>query len=144
MTILVAGTIGAQVLAHPRGRNVTVRGELADVESMRAALDGASTLLVLAQVMLTLGVALQAGAKAAYAATGYGDPFFPRASSSMRIAYSRRFSAPGFGSLLADDRAENFCPAATIKASISPLSTSASSRSRLAYSWIRVAFSDPA
>ena len=93
MTILVTGgtgTIGAQVLAHLQGRNVTVhaltrspetarlpagitpiRGELANVESMRAALGGISTLFLLApnvadeltQVMLALELAREAGVK---------------------------------------------------------------------------------
>jgi uncharacterized protein YbjT (DUF2867 family) len=93
MTILVTGgtgIIGAQVLAQMQGQDVPiraltrtpdaaklppgvtpVRGELADVESMRAALDGVSTLFLLApnvadeltQVMLSLEVARQAGVK---------------------------------------------------------------------------------
>lgn len=93
MTILVSGstgTIGAQVLAHLQGRNVdvraltrspetaqlpagvtAVRGDLADPDSMRAALQGVSTLFLLApnvadeltQAMLTLTVAREAGVK---------------------------------------------------------------------------------
>lgn len=93
MAILVTGgtgVIGAQVLAHLQGRNVTVRaltrspetarlpsgvtpvrGELASVESMRAALGGVGTLFLLApnvadeltQVMLALDVAREAGVK---------------------------------------------------------------------------------
>jgi uncharacterized protein YbjT (DUF2867 family) len=93
MAILVTGstgTIGAQVLAHLQGRNVTVRaltrspetaqlpsgmtpvrGELADVESMRAALGGVSTLFLLVpnvadeltQAMLALDFAREAGVK---------------------------------------------------------------------------------
>jgi uncharacterized protein YbjT (DUF2867 family) len=93
MAILVTGstgTVGAQVLAQLQGRNVTVRaltrspdtaqlpfgvtpvrGELADVESMRAALSGVSTLFLLApnvadeltQVMLALELARAARVK---------------------------------------------------------------------------------
>jgi uncharacterized protein YbjT (DUF2867 family) len=93
MAILLTGgtgVIGAQVLAHLQDRDVNVRvltrspdtarlpagvtpvhGELADVESMRAALSGVSTLFLLApnvadeltQVMLSLEVARQAGVK---------------------------------------------------------------------------------
>lgn len=93
MTILVTGstgTIGSQVLAHLRGRNVDVRaltrspetaqlppgvtpfrGDLADPDSVRAALEGVSTLFLLApnvadeltQAMLTLAVAREAGVK---------------------------------------------------------------------------------
>jgi uncharacterized protein YbjT (DUF2867 family) len=93
MAILVTGstgTIGAQVLAHLQGRNVTVRAltrspetaqlpsgmtpvrcELADVESMRAALGGVSTLFLLVpnvadeltQAMLALDFAREAGVK---------------------------------------------------------------------------------
>jgi uncharacterized protein YbjT (DUF2867 family) len=93
MTILVTGstgTIGAQVLAHLQGRNVdvraltrspeaaqlpsgvtAVRGDLADPDSVRAALQGVSTLFLLApnvadeltQAMLTLTVAREAGVK---------------------------------------------------------------------------------
>jgi uncharacterized protein YbjT (DUF2867 family) len=93
MTILVTGstgTIGAQVLAHLQGRNVdvraltrspeaarlpagvtAVRGDLADLDSVRAALQGVSSLFLLApnvadeltQVMLTLTVAREAGVK---------------------------------------------------------------------------------
>jgi uncharacterized protein YbjT (DUF2867 family) len=93
MTILVTGstgTIGAQVLAHLQGRSVevraltrspeaaqlpagvtAVRGDLADPDSVRAALQGVSTLFLLApnvadeltQAMLTLSVAREAGVK---------------------------------------------------------------------------------
>lgn len=93
MTILVTGstgTIGAQVLAHLQARKVdvraltrspeaaqlpagvtAVRGDLADPDSVRAALAGISTLFVLApnvadeltQAMLTLTVAREAGVK---------------------------------------------------------------------------------
>ncbi len=93
MTILVTGstgTIGAQVLAHLQTRNAdvraltrspeaaqlpagvtAVRGDLADPESMRAALQGVSTLFLLTanvadeltQTMLTLTVAREAGVK---------------------------------------------------------------------------------
>ncbi|MFH1558084.1 MAG: NmrA/HSCARG family protein [Pseudomonadota bacterium] len=93
MTILVTGstgTIGAQVLAHLQGRNAeiraltrspdtaqlpagvtAVRGDLADPDSVRAALKGVSTLFLLApnvadeltQAMLTLTVAREAGVK---------------------------------------------------------------------------------
>ncbi|MDR3472954.1 MAG: NmrA/HSCARG family protein [Devosia sp.] len=93
MAILVTGstgTIGAQVLAHLQGRNVevraltrspetaqlpsgvkAVRGDLADPDSVRAALEGVSTLFLLApnvadeltQAMLTLTVAREAGVK---------------------------------------------------------------------------------
>ncbi|TSE02905.1 NmrA/HSCARG family protein [Mesorhizobium intechi] len=93
MAILVTGstgTIGSQVLAHLQGRNVevraltrspetaqlpagvtAVRGDLADPDSVRAALQGISTLFVLApnvadeltQAMLTLTVAREAGIK---------------------------------------------------------------------------------
>ena len=93
MTILVTGstgTIGTQVLAHLQGRNVEVRaltrspataqlpsgvtpvrGDLADVDSVRAALEGVSTLFLLApnvadeltQIMLALTVARDAGVK---------------------------------------------------------------------------------
>ncbi|MEZ2331354.1 NmrA/HSCARG family protein [Mesorhizobium sp. RCC_202] len=93
MAILVTGstgTIGSQVLAHLQGRNVevraltrspetaqfpsgvkAVRGDLADPDSVRAALQGVSTLFLLApnvadeltQTMLTLTVAREAGVK---------------------------------------------------------------------------------
>jgi uncharacterized protein YbjT (DUF2867 family) len=91
MSILVTGstgTIGSQVLAHLQGRNVRaltrspetaqlpsgvtpVRGDLADVDSVRAALEGVSTLFLLApnvadeltQAMLALTVAREAGVK---------------------------------------------------------------------------------
>jgi uncharacterized protein YbjT (DUF2867 family) len=93
MTILVTGstgTIGAQVLAHLQGRKAdiraltrspetaqlpagvtAVRGDLADPDSVRAALQGVSTLFLLAanvadeltQAMLTLAVAREAGVK---------------------------------------------------------------------------------
>jgi len=93
MSILVTGatgTIGAQVLAHLQGRDVEVRaltrspdaarlpagvaavgGDLADTDSLRAALDGVSTLFLLApnvadeltQAMLALTVAREAGVK---------------------------------------------------------------------------------
>lgn len=93
MTILITGgtgTIGAQVLAHLQGRkadvraltrspetaqfptNVTpVRGDLADPDSARAALQGVSTLFLLVpnvadeltQAMLTLTVAREVGVK---------------------------------------------------------------------------------
>jgi len=93
MAILVTGstgTIGSQVLSHLQGRNVevraltrspetaqlpsgvtAVRGDLADPDSVRAALQGVSTLFLLApnvadeltQAMLTLTVAREAGIK---------------------------------------------------------------------------------
>jgi uncharacterized protein YbjT (DUF2867 family) len=93
MTILVTGstgTIGSQVLTHLQGRvadvraltrspekarvpsSVTpVRGDLADVDSVRAALEGVSTLFLLApnvadeltQAMLAVEVAREAGVK---------------------------------------------------------------------------------
>ena len=93
MTILVTGStgaIGTQVLAHLQGRNAdvraltrspetaqlpagvtAVRGDLADPDSVRAALQGVSTLFLLApnvadeltQAMLTLTVAREAGVK---------------------------------------------------------------------------------
>ena len=93
MTILVTGstgTIGSQVLAHLQGRNVDVRaltrspeaaqlpsgvtpvrGDLADPDSLRAALEGVSTLFLLApnvadeltQAMLALSVARESGVK---------------------------------------------------------------------------------
>jgi uncharacterized protein YbjT (DUF2867 family) len=93
MTILVTGstgTIGSQVLAHLRGRNVDiraltrspetaalpsgvtpVRGDLADPASLRAALQGVSTLFLLVpnvadeltQAMLALTVAREAGVR---------------------------------------------------------------------------------
>ena len=93
MTILVTGstgTIGSQVLSHLQGRvadvraltrspekarvpfGVTpVRGDLADVDSVRAALEGVSTLFLLApnvadeltQAMLAVEVAREAGVK---------------------------------------------------------------------------------
>jgi uncharacterized protein YbjT (DUF2867 family) len=93
MAILVTGstgTIGSQVLAHLQGRNVEVRaltrspetaqipsgvtpvrGDLADVDSLRAALAGVSTLFLLApnvadeltQAMLALTIAREAGVK---------------------------------------------------------------------------------
>jgi uncharacterized protein YbjT (DUF2867 family) len=93
MTILVTGstgTIGAQVLAHLQARNAdvraltrspetaqlpagvtAVRGDLADPDSLHTALEGISTLFVLApnvadeltQAMLTLTVAREAGVK---------------------------------------------------------------------------------
>jgi len=93
MSILVTGgtgTIGSQVLAHLRGRDVDVRaltrspetaqlppgvtpvrGDLADVDSVRAALEGVSTLFLLApnvadeltQTMQALTLAREAGVK---------------------------------------------------------------------------------
>jgi uncharacterized protein YbjT (DUF2867 family) len=93
MAILVTGstgTIGSQVLAHLQGRNVDaraltrspdtaqlpsgvtpVRGDLADPDSLRAALEGVSTLFLLApnvadeltQTMLALTIAREAGIK---------------------------------------------------------------------------------
>lgn len=93
MTILVTGstgTIGSQVLAHLQGHGIEiraltrspetarfasgvtpVRGELADPDSLRAALEGISTLFVLApnvadeltQAMLSLTMARDAGVK---------------------------------------------------------------------------------
>jgi uncharacterized protein YbjT (DUF2867 family) len=93
MTILVTGstgTIGAQVLTHLQGRGVEVRaltrspgkaqfpagvtpvgGDLADVDAMRAALAGVSTLFLLVpnvadeltQAMLALTCAREAGVK---------------------------------------------------------------------------------
>ena len=93
MTILVTGstgTIGAQVLTHLHDRGVDVRaltrspgraqlpagvtpvgGDLADLDSVRAALDGVSTLFLLVpnvadeltQAMLTLTAAREAGVK---------------------------------------------------------------------------------
>jgi uncharacterized protein YbjT (DUF2867 family) len=93
MTILVTGstgTIGAQVLSHLQGGDAEVRaltrsperaqvpagvtpvkGDLADIDSMRAALAGVSTLFLLApnvadeltQAMLALTMAREAGVK---------------------------------------------------------------------------------
>ncbi|MDR3439291.1 NmrA/HSCARG family protein [Telmatospirillum sp.] len=93
MSILVTGstgTIGSQVLAHLQGRNLdiraltrspetaqlpsgvtAVRGDLADPESLRAALNGVETLFLLApnvpdeltQAMLALTVAREANVK---------------------------------------------------------------------------------
>jgi uncharacterized protein YbjT (DUF2867 family) len=93
MAILVTGstgTIGAQVLTHLQGKGVEVRaltrspgkaqlpagvtpvrGDLSDVDSVRAALEGVSTLFLLVpnvadeltQAMLTLTVAREAGVK---------------------------------------------------------------------------------
>ena len=93
MTILVTGstgTVGAQVLAHLQGRGAdvraltrspdtaqlpagvtAVRGDLADPDSVRAALQDVSTLFLLVpnvadeltQAMLTLSVAREAGVK---------------------------------------------------------------------------------
>jgi len=93
MSILVTGstgTIGSQVVNHLQGRNVEiralsrspekaqfpdgvtpVRGNLADVDSLRAALEGVSTMFLLApnvadeltQAMLALTVAREAGVK---------------------------------------------------------------------------------
>jgi uncharacterized protein YbjT (DUF2867 family) len=93
MSILVTGStgvIGAQVLAHLQGRNLdiraltrspqtaqlpegvpAVRGDLADPDTVRAALQGVSTLFLLVpnvadeltQAMLTLTVAREAGVK---------------------------------------------------------------------------------
>jgi uncharacterized protein YbjT (DUF2867 family) len=93
MAILVTGstgTIGSQILTHLQGRNVEVRaltrspekaqipsgvtpvrGDLADVDSVRSALEGVSTLFLLApnaadeltQVMLALEVARAAGVR---------------------------------------------------------------------------------
>jgi uncharacterized protein YbjT (DUF2867 family) len=93
MAILVTGStgaVGSQVLAHLPGRNVEVRaltrspetaqvpsgvtpvrGDLADVDSVRAALEGVNTLFLLVpnvadeltQAMLALTVAREAGVK---------------------------------------------------------------------------------
>jgi uncharacterized protein YbjT (DUF2867 family) len=93
MAILVTGstgTIGSQVLAHLQGRNIElraltrspetarlpsgvtpIRGDLADTDSVRAALEGVSTLFLLApnvadeltQAMLALAAAREAGVK---------------------------------------------------------------------------------
>ena len=106
MAILVTGstgTIGSQVLSHLQGRNVevraltrspetaqlpsgvtAVRGDLADPDSVRAALQGVSTLFLLApnvadeltQAMLTLTVAREAGIKGiVYLSVFGGDAF---------------------------------------------------------------------
>ena len=106
MSILVTGgtgTIGTQVLTHLQGRGVEVRaltrspgrtslpagvtpvrGDLADVDSVRAALDGVSTLFLLVpnvadeltQAMLTLTVAREAGVKGiVYLSVFKGDTY---------------------------------------------------------------------
>ncbi|WP_027164127.1 NmrA/HSCARG family protein [Mesorhizobium sp. WSM1293] len=106
MAILVTGstgTIGSQVLAHLQGRNVeiraltrspetaqlpsgvkAVRGDLADPDSLRSALEGVSTLFVLApnvadeltQAMLALTVAREAGVKGiVYLSVFGGEPY---------------------------------------------------------------------
>ncbi len=111
MAILVTGstgTIGSQVLAHLQGRNVevraltrspetaqlpagvtAVRGDLADPDSVRAALQGVSTLFLLApnvadeltQAMLTLTVAREAGVKGiVYLSVFGGDGLCRRAA----------------------------------------------------------------
>jgi len=108
MTILVTGstgTIGSQVLSHLQGRGASVRaltrspetaqlpagvtpvrGDLADIDSLRAALDGVSTLFLLVpnvadeltQAMLALTVAREAGVKgivylSVFGADSYAD-----------------------------------------------------------------------
>jgi uncharacterized protein YbjT (DUF2867 family) len=106
MAILVTGstgTIGSQVLAHLQGRNVevraltrspeaaqlpsgvkAVRGDLADPDSLRSALEGVSTLFLLApnvadeltQAMLALTVAREAGVKGiVYLSVFGGEPY---------------------------------------------------------------------
>ncbi|TPN57720.1 NmrA/HSCARG family protein [Mesorhizobium sp. B1-1-9] len=106
MAILVTGstgTIGSQVLAHLQGRNVevraltrspeaaqlpsgvkAVRGDLADPDSLRSALEGVSTLFLLApnvadeltQTMLALTVAREAGVKGiVYLSVFGGEPY---------------------------------------------------------------------
>lgn len=108
MTILVTGstgTIGSQVLSHLQNRGVAiraltrspetarlpagvtpVRGDLADIDSLRAALDGVSTLFLLVpnvadeltQAMLALTAAREAGVKgivylSVFGADSYAD-----------------------------------------------------------------------
>jgi len=106
MTILVTGstgTIGSQVLAHLQGHNVDVRaltrspetaqlpsgvtpfrGDLADPDSVRTALEGVSTLFLLApnvadeltQAMQALTVAREAGVKGiVYLSVFKGDAY---------------------------------------------------------------------
>ncbi|GBQ97326.1 NmrA family transcriptional regulator [Gluconacetobacter liquefaciens] len=106
MTILVTGstgTIGSQVLAHLQDRDVDVRaltrlpdkaqlpagvaairGDLADPDSLRVALQGVSTLFLLApnvadeltQAMLALAVAREAGVKGiVYLSVFKGDAY---------------------------------------------------------------------
>ena len=121
MAILVTGAtgvIGAEVLAHLRGHDLTVRaltrspetarlpagvtavrGELADVDSMRAALGGVSTLFLLApnvgdeltQVMLSLELAREAGVKgivylSVFAGEAFADvPHFAAKHTAQRM-----------------------------------------------------------
>ncbi|THF54376.1 NmrA/HSCARG family protein [Ollibium composti] len=106
MSILVTGstgTIGTQVLSHLQGRGVEVRaltrspdtaklpsgvapvrGDLADVDSVRAALEGVSTLFLLVpnvadeltQAMLALTAAREAGVKGiVYLSVHKGDAY---------------------------------------------------------------------
>ncbi|MFT9093303.1 MAG: NmrA/HSCARG family protein [Gluconacetobacter sp.] len=106
MTILVTGstgTIGSQVLAHLQGRGVAVRGltrspdaaklptgvtavrgDLADPDSLRAAMEGVSTLFLLApnvadeltQAMQALTVARESGVKGiVYLSVFKGDSY---------------------------------------------------------------------
>ena len=118
MTILITGgtgTIGSQVLAFLNGQGADVRaltrspekakfpdgitavkGDLADIDSMRAALDGVSTLFLLApnapdelmQAMLTLNAARDVGVKGiVYLSVFKGEAYadVPHFASKMTV-----------------------------------------------------------
>jgi uncharacterized protein YbjT (DUF2867 family) len=124
MTILVTGstgTIGSQVLAHLQGRSadiraltrspetakfpsgvVAVRGDLGDVESVRAAMQGVSTLFLLAanvadeltQTMLALEVAREAGVKGVvYLSVFKGEAYADAPHFAGKYAVERMIAA---------------------------------------------------
>ena len=124
MTILVTGstgTIGSQVLAHLQGRSadiraltrspetakfpsgvVPVRGDLGDVDSVRAALKGVSTLFLLAanvadeltQTMLALEVAREAGVKGVvYLSVFKGEAYADAPHFAGKYAVERMIAA---------------------------------------------------
>lgn len=124
MAILVTGstgTIGSQVLAHLQGRGadiraltrspetakfpsgvVPVRGDLGDVESVRAAMQGVSTLFLLAanvadeltQTMLALEVAREAGVKGVvYLSVFKGEAYADAPHFAGKYAVERMIAA---------------------------------------------------
>jgi uncharacterized protein YbjT (DUF2867 family) len=124
MTILVTGstgTIGSQVLAHLQGRGadiraltrspetakfpsgvVPVRGDLGDVESVRAAMQGVGTLFLLAanvadeltQTMLALDVAREAGVKGVvYLSVFKGEAYADAPHFAGKYAVERMIAA---------------------------------------------------
>ncbi|WP_242139907.1 NmrA/HSCARG family protein [Sphingomonas sp. TREG-RG-20F-R18-01] len=126
MTILVTGstgTIGTQVLAFLDGRGVAVRaltrspetaqfpagvdavkGDLSDIDSVRAALDGVTTLFLLApnapdeltQAMLTLDAARAAGVKGiVYLSVFKGEAYTDVPHFASKVTVERMIHAAG-------------------------------------------------